>query len=213
MGALYNPTHERFAQEMHRRTLAREPRPAALVAAYREHILRDAATSDEKIYNNARRLANSPQVRARIRELGDLAAKLAGIDAGWAMLKLKELVDANLDDYMRRTDGGDRVLDLNSPSREQIGWLSELQQEEATEDDGATHVRKVKIKLHPKIDAIRLMADIGGWKSPAKIAPTNVVGDGPATLRHEFSEIDAARRAIAVIAEEAQRMAAEAGDG
>ena len=216
MGVLPNPNHERFAQEVHRRTLARETRATARTAAYRAHVLTGEAT-DERIAPNARRLANSAPVAARIKELGEFAAKLAGIDANWAMLKLKGFADANLDDYFRVKENGERdcVLDLKRPTREQMGCIAEMSQEETTENDGATAVRKVRVKLHSQIDAIRLMADIGGWKAPQKVAPTNPAGDGPAVVHHEFGEIDAVRRAIVAIEEEAERAAAAqaAGEG
>lgn len=208
MGVLPNPNHERFAQEIHRRTLAREPRAQARTAAYRAHVLTGEAT-DEQIAPNARRLANSAPVAARIRELGEFAAKLAGIDAGWAMLRLKNFAEANLDDYLQFDHNGGRVavVDLTRPTREQMACVAELSQEETTENAVATAVRKVRIKLQPQIEAIRLMAQIGGWNAPQKVAPTNAGGDGPAVVRHKFDEIDGVRRALAVIAEEAERAA------
>ena len=215
MGVLPNPNHERFAQEVHRRTLARETRAKARTAAYRAHVLTGEAT-DEQIAPNARRLANSAPVAARIKELGEFAAKLAGIDANWAMLKLKGFADANLDDYLSRTPKGDRVLCLKQPTREQMGYVAELSQDEETVEGllGApTVVRKVKVKLYSPIDAIRLMGQIGGWFAPAKVAPTNPTGDGPAVVRHEFGEIDAVRRAIVAIEEEAERAAAAQAAG
>ena len=220
MPVLANPNHERFAQEIHRRVMARETRAQARVAAYRAHVLTGEAT-DEQIAPNARRLANAKPVAARIKELGEFAAKLAGIDANWAMLKLKGFADVNLDDYFIRTEGGDRILNLGGVTREQMACLAEISQEQETmkstlNPNGELTVKKIKIRPHSPIDAIRLMAQIGGWNAPAKVAQTNPAGDGPAVIHHEFGEIDTIRRALVVLTEEAERAAAgeaAAGEG
>jgi hypothetical protein len=192
MGVLANPAHERFCQEVHRRLLVeRETRAKAQTAAYRLCIYsgkEDAA--DEAIAPNARKLAQKKHVRERVLELGDFAAKLAGIDRDWAMVELKQEAEAvkgfNLDDYLSAPDAeGYRYYDLSKVSREKMGMLTELSIEAETrpgdsEDAPDRIVRKMKLrgpnKDPDRVAILRLMAEIAGWKAPAKVAPTNPDG-------------------------------------
>ena len=223
MGVLPNPAHERFCQEVHRRILSREKRGEAQTAAYREHIYsgKDAA-GDKTIAPNARRLAQQKHIRDRIRELGDYAAMLAGIDRDWAMVELKKEAEAvkkfNLDDYLSPPDGeGNRYYDLGAVDRDQLGMLTELTIESETsplnERGPERRIHKIKLKgpnkTPDRVAILRLMAEIGGWKAPAKIAPTNPAGDGPAEITHRhapMSPAELARRMSWVI----EQAAAEA---
>lgn len=183
---------------------------------------------------NARRLANHKGVKARVAELASRAAQLASLDAGWAMLHLKGMVESNIDDYLSAPDEeGRRYFAIDTVSREKLGLLAELHQDEETEigdptPDGKTltvrRIRKVKVKLPDRIAAIGQMARIAGWLAPQKVAPTNPAGDGPAevTHRHEpMSPAELARRMSWVIEEAAAQAAvsspagaaAQSGDG
>lgn len=215
MGVLVNPDHERFCQEVHRRIMEREPQGQARTAAYREHIHTpgDKPSTDEQLAANARRLAGQKQIRQRIAELADFAAKLAGIDASWAMVELKSLLAEvrgfNLDDYLGPPDEeGNRYYDLSSVSREMLGRLTEYSIESATEFDGKykepRQIRKVRIKGPSKapeaVAILALMARIQGWEAPKKIAPTNAAGDGPAEVNLNTTDEDRTRALQAFLA-------------
>lgn len=170
MGVLANVDHERFCQAAHKRIWGGEKHVAAYHAAYIEAIYEgDDVPANEAIAANVRKLRNRPEVKARLRELAAYAAKLAGIDAGWAQLKLRDMVEANIDDYLSKADDeGFRYIDLEGVSRDKLGQLVELNQEETKENDGERAVRKVRLKLPDKIAALGLMAKIAGWFAPNK---------------------------------------------
>jgi hypothetical protein len=174
MGVLSNFDHERFCQLAHKRIWAGEKQVEACEAAYRDAICEGAEnTKPTDFAANVRKLRNRPEIKARLQELADYAAKLAGIDAGWAQLKLRDMVEANLDDYLSPTpdDGGNRFLTIGEVSREKLGLLTELSQEETTELAGKgklRDVRKIRIKLPDKIQALGLMAKIAGWLAPER---------------------------------------------
>lgn len=192
MGALGNHDHERFCQAVHIRIWAGEKRSQALPAAYRETMYGGTAADDAALAPNARRLANRKDVSARLKELHEYAAKLAGIDSGWAMLKLKRLTDDiegfNLDDYLGpANEKGRRYFDLSEVPPDKLRLLSELSIEDTTivkpgeegEDDEVHHHRKMKLRGPAKADLvapIALMARIAGWEAPKKIAATDKDG-------------------------------------
>ena len=170
MGVLSNFDHERFCQLVHKRIWAGEKQVEACEAAYREAICEGAEnTKPTDFAANVRKLRNRPEIKARLQELADYAAKLAEIDAGWAPLKLRAMVEANLDDFLSTTDAeGHRYLTLREVDRNKLANVVELHQEEITEDDGDRAVRKIRIKLPDKIAALGLMAKIAGWLAPER---------------------------------------------
>lgn len=174
--------------------LAGEKRGAARTAAYREAVYKGDNPDDQAIAPDARKLANQKAVKARIQELADFAAKLAGIDANWALVLLKGKAEANLDDYLSPPDGsGTRFFDLRGVPREKIGHLAELQIEDETvlaKDQDDRRILKTKLKLCDPVAAIGLMARIGGWLAPTKMAPTNPEGDGPAVMEVRWRDTE-----------------------
>jgi hypothetical protein len=170
--ALENPDHERFCQAAHTRIWAGEKAVEACEAAYRETILEPgAATSGTAFSANVRKLRNLPAVKARLQQLADHAAKLAGIDAGWALVELKRELDAigsfNLDDFLSKPDErGRRYIDLNKVPREQLALLTEM----TTRD--TKYGAEIKIKgpnrYSDKPNIISLMAKIAGWLAPER---------------------------------------------
>ena len=114
MGVLSNFDHERFCQLVHKRIWAGEKQVEACEAAYREAICEGADnTKPTDFAANVRKLRNRPEIKARLQELADYAAKLAGIDAGWAQLKLRDMVEANLDDFLGKPNhDGSRHFDI-----------------------------------------------------------------------------------------------------
>lgn len=178
MGALGNLDHERFCQALHKRVWNGEKQSDARAAAYRDTMYRGENPDSASIVHNARRLANRRPIVARLAELNEFSAKLAGVDSGWAMVKLKQLADAienfNLDDYLGDADAdGVRFFDLAKVPRERLSLLNELSIEET--DEG----RKIKLKGPAKVDMvgpIALMVRIAGWEAPKKIAATTPEG-------------------------------------
>lgn len=179
MGALGNLDHERFCQALHKRVWAGEKRGSARTAAYRDTMYSGDNADDTALAANARRLANRKEILGRLKELAEFSAKLAGVDSGWALVKLKQLAelidDFNLEDYLGPADDrGIRLFNLALVPRDKMGRLSELSIEEK---DGE---RKIKLKGPAKADLVgplALMARIAGWEAPKKIAPVTPDGN------------------------------------
>ncbi|SDD94510.1 hypothetical protein SAMN05216337_1017116 [Bradyrhizobium brasilense] len=196
MPALGNLDHERFCQALHKRVWNGEKQSTARAAAYRDTMYRGENPDSASIAHNARRLANRRPIVARLAELAEFSAKLAGVDSGWAMVKLKQLADAiegfNLDDYLAPPDAnGERYYDLSRVPREKLAMLTELGIEDEIETIGEVadkkgkmqpvqrRTRKIKLKGPSKVDMvgpIALMARIAGWEAPKKIAATTPEG-------------------------------------
>lgn len=183
MGVLLNAAHERFCQAVHDHMLAGDSRGSARTKAYRETIVvgkgKNANDPD-----NARRLSNLPHVKARIQQIADDAARVAGINRTWFLVKLSKMADGNLDDYLSPPDAeGNRYFNLSEVSREKMGLLAELTQDQVVEKFGdrdnpdTRYVRKIKLKLQDQLGAMRLMSDILGYKAPEKHANTDTAGN------------------------------------
>lgn len=189
MSALGNPKHERFCQELHKLVWAGGSTKESRITAYQAA---GFMALGESLNDNARRFANLKHIKARLAELSDYAAKLAGIDAGWAMLRLKQLAESNLDDYLGPADEDhNRYFTIGKTSREKLGLLSELSLDEETIDgpEGPIgRVRKTRVKLHDRVQTIALMAKIAGWNAPTKIAPTDGEGTGPAVVEVRWKD-------------------------
>jgi len=118
VSALGNPKHERFCQELHKLVWAGGSTKESRITAYQAA---GFMALGESLNDNARRFANLKHIKARLAELSDYAAKLAGIDAGWAMLRLKQLAESNLDDYLGPADEDhNRYFTIGKTSREKL---------------------------------------------------------------------------------------------
>jgi hypothetical protein len=180
MGVLGNLEHERFCQALHKRVWAGERRSTARTEAYRETMYTGDRPDDAAIAPNARRISNRKDIKARLAELSRYSSMLAGIDASWALVKLKRYTDFNVNDYLTPpNEAGLRLFNIGKVPPEKLELLSELMVEEFTEGKGApaVGVRRTKIKGHDPIAVLGLMARIAGWEAPKKVAPTNAEGE------------------------------------
>lgn len=170
MGVLGNPKHEKFAQEFHRLVWTGTKASIARTQAYLDAGYDNTAGFAK---DNARKLGNRSEIKTRLAELSENSEFLACTDAAWAQRKLRALVDSNLDDYLAPADAqGVRRFDISKVSREKLGLLLELSQDEETEIDDETgdetRIRKIRIKRSDPIQALALMAKIAGWLAPEK---------------------------------------------
>ena len=177
MGVLNNSDHERFCQLAHKRIWAGEKRSEVCHAVYLDVIYDGEEPESDATKANVRKFYNRDDIKARMAELAEYAAKLAGIDAGWAQLKLKAIVEANMDDYLAQADeNGDRIpAPLGKLSRDHLAHLGEISQEERSEygESGVIKrmIRRMSVRVpttNDKIAAIGLMAKIAGWLAPEK---------------------------------------------
>jgi hypothetical protein len=151
-----NIDHERFCQAAHKRICAGEKLGVACEAAYRETILESGAKSSGTAFAaNVRKLRNLPAVRTRLRQLGDQAAQLASIDAAWALLRSRRLVEFDAAAFLEgKADLSDLPGDVE---------IVEIEDEEGI---STRTLHKTKIKAADRIAAMTLMARIAGWLSP-----------------------------------------------
>jgi hypothetical protein len=189
MGALGNPAHERFCQALHKRLLQGEKAVAARVETYREIIFTGDNPDSVSLKDNARKLWQRKEIRARLAELAEFSAILAGIDASWGLVQLKKRIEFNLNDFLTPLDGdGKRYFTLANASPETLQLLAglEVEQWEKPLGDKGDMIRgvKAKIKSPDAIAALALMARIGGWEAPRK-TKTELTGEdgGPIETR------------------------------
>lgn len=118
MGALAKPQYERFAQER----AAGIPRLKAYeLAGYQPEP------------GNAKRLEHREDVRARIREITEIGAELAGVHRGRILAEQASIAFANLYDYLKKDADGKVVFenglplfDLTSLTREQWAAVTDI---------------------------------------------------------------------------------------
>jgi hypothetical protein len=163
MAALKNFDHERFCQAAHRRVWSGEKQVVACRAAYRETVYGGNDPDERAIAANVRRLRNRPDIKARMRELADHSAKMAGLDAGWALLRARQLVDFDLAAFLQgEGDLSDFPGDV------------EIVEEEASEDPNRPKRKLLKLRARAsdRLAGLNFMAKIAGWLAPEKLEAT-----------------------------------------
>ena len=159
LGVLANPDHERFCQLAHKRIWSGEKRADVCRELYIEIIYDGAEPDSESTQANVRKFYNRDDIKARLGELAEYSAKLSGIDASWAMLRAKRMVEFDTDNFI---NGDGDISDLPG----------EVEVIEADVDDTADgpkrSIVKTKIKASDRLGALGLMAKIAGWLAPEK---------------------------------------------
>lgn len=169
MPVLANAKHERFAQEIAKGATATE---AYVTAGYK---------ADD---GNACKLANRPEVVARVQEITGAAAEKAGVTAQAVIEELAKLGFANMQDYVRIGDDGLPYLNLSALTREQAAAIQEVHVETVpalTNEDGEEarpEVRKARFKLADKKGALVELGKYLGIFKPDRVEHTGKDG-GP----------------------------------
>jgi Terminase small subunit len=132
--------------------------------------------------NNSSRFFRKDYIKIRVAEIKRRRATLADLDDAWVLKRLKRVADANLDDYFARNPQNQRVaIDLTEVDREQMANLQEVSVDEFIDGprDDPDRIRRTKLKLEPRLPALKMIGDWLGMWAPTKIAPTNPEGDAP----------------------------------
>jgi hypothetical protein len=112
---------------------------------------------------NVRRLRNRRDIRARMLELADHSAKMAGLDAGWALVRTRQIVDFDLAAFLK----GDGDLS-DFP-----GDIEIIEEEVSNGSDmPARKLFKLKAKAADRLAGLTLMARIAGWLAAEKVEAT-----------------------------------------
>jgi hypothetical protein len=155
MAKLSNWNHERFASLLAEKIIDGELVDAARQSAYRE-------VGFAPSQPNARRLANRPEVRARVAELTNRAAELAEIDRAYVLIGFKRIADANIVDLLKgaakqsetaRRLLGDPAAFVRYLETLPRGLTDAIASLEFNEKSGSP-----KLKLHDKIAALTNIA-------------------------------------------------------
>ena len=150
MPVLKNPRREIFAQEIAKGTFATK---AHGIAGYKSND------------GNASKLASSPEIVARVKEIMEKAATRAEISVSRVLNELAKLSFSNMDDYITVGSDGLPFVDFSRLDRDQKAAIQEVYVETTTTTEvneagerEAVPVRKVRFKLADKRMAL---VDIG----------------------------------------------------
>jgi hypothetical protein len=172
MPALKNPKEDAFAREC--------AAGKTLVEAW-------VAAGYSRKSRNWRRVANKPEVKARIEEVAAEAAKMSSVSLAYIQAKLKKAIDANVADFLMAENGRMKVRDLTTLPREITAVLSEVRINRKTGD--------VALKIDDHIAALGLLVKtIPGAIAPRALDVTGIVQDGPDTGNEEIGATDRMRR-------------------
>jgi phage terminase small subunit len=153
----------------------------------------------------AHRLLAYPHIKAEIERRLELHMRRSGVDLEKLLTEAKLLAFARMDDYADLLASPDPLQALKEIGSEQAAAIESIvfeQDPDRTETDakGRTRIiagaKRVKIKLHSKLDAIKMLAIHMGMRTSRAIAIINAHGDGrggpaaQASLRDSLAHLD-----------------------
>lgn len=151
-----------------------------------------------------------PLIQAAIAE--KMAAKAAEWDlrADKVVAEIAKIAYSNLDDYLSLTSDGEPYIDLSKVPRDKMAAVAEVTVEDYVEGRGedARDVKRVKFKLHPKLDALEKAMKYLGLYAPDKV-DMRVAGTitttpaGPTAITHAQTTAEAAEAYARSLAEDA----------
>lgn len=132
----------------------------------------------------AAELMRRPLVRAAIADkLREVAAR-SSMSADEVVAELAKIGRATMADFVKITDMGEPYVDLSNVTPENLAAIGEVTVEDYTEGRGpnARNVRKVKFKLHDKLNALdKLMRHYGLYEKDNKLTVIDGRTDGQIT--------------------------------
>lgn len=143
-----------------------KPVEKAFVDAYVSHLGASARSAGKAItevlgtqVDNSERanaMLQKPHVQRAIHERANEIALKFNVEANSVVKEVANIAFANMSNYLHITDGGDPYIDLSNCTFDQLAAIQEVTVEDFTEGrgDDARDVRRIKLKLHPKLDAL-----------------------------------------------------------
>jgi phage terminase small subunit len=125
----------------------------------------------DKTPGRAAAMLQRPMVQAAIAERArEISAKFE-VTTNSVMKEVAAVAFANMGNYLHITENGDPYIDLSNCNYEQLAAISEVTVEDFTEGrgDNARDVRRVKLKLHSKMDALDKLMKFFSLYAPEKI--------------------------------------------
>lgn len=154
--------------------------------------------------------ARRPLIQAAIAE--KMAAKAAQWDlrADKVVAEIAKIAYSNLDDYLSITSDGEPYVDLSKVPRDKMAAVAEVTVEDYKDGrgDDARDVKRVKFKLHPKLDALEKAMKYLGLYAPdrvdMRVAGTFTTTPGePAQISQAMTTAEAAEAYARSLAEDA----------
>lgn len=105
------------------------------------------------------RFLRSPTVQAALNDLVNEQIARHGLTVDRMMLEAKKLGLSSMANYTRKTDDGSLVIDFTDTTEDQMAAVESITVEEYTEGrgEGARTVKRTKLKLHSKLEAMNLI--------------------------------------------------------
>lgn len=127
-----------------------------------------------------------PDIAEAVCEAKNTRSKRTEITQDSVLEELARIAFANFGDYFKVGENGTLALDLAGVDDEAMGAIAEVTQDTLinTSKDKAVSVRRTKLKTHPKLQALRLLAEHLGMIGNARTGDAGHQDSGIAPL-HE----------------------------
>lgn len=143
--------------------------------------------------SNAAQLAKRPEVAARITEINGRGAERAAVTAERVIAEIAKIGFASIADYVKINNDGQPYYDFTGITPDQLAAIQALEIDQYTEgeddDEAGTTariVKKIKVKQHPKLAALELLAKhTGAIVDRKELTGAN---GGPIQLENQINE-------------------------
>lgn len=131
----------------------------------------DVLKLDHDNSDRAQQMLSKPHVRSAIHERAKQIAAKFDVDANSVIKEVANIAFANMSNYLHITADGDPYIDLSGCDFNQLAAIQEVTVEDFTEGrgDDARDVRRIKIKLHPKLEALEKLMKYLQMYAPERI--------------------------------------------
>lgn len=142
--------NERQARFVHEYVLHLNATKAAKLAGY----------SEATAYSQGHDLLRKPEIAAAVAQARKERFDRLKMDADEVMAELAAVARGNVEDFTRLTENGEPFIDMSEMTREQKAALASVETHDYLDGrgDDARDVRKVVVKLHPKVPALVAIA-------------------------------------------------------
>lgn len=158
-----------------------KPVEKAFVDAYVSHLGASARSAGKAItevlgtqVDNSERanaMLAKPHVKRAINERARQIAAKFNVDGNSVVKEVANIAFANMANYLHITEGDDPYIDLSKCTFDQLAAIQEVTVEDYTDGrgDDAREVKRIKIKLHPKLEALEKLMKYLQLYAPERI--------------------------------------------
>lgn len=126
-------------------------------------------------------MLSNPKVKRALAYRVRLLTEKYEVDQNRLMRETAAIAFSNMSDYLYLTEEGEPYISLAGCSHMQMAAISEITVEDYKEGRGedARDVRRVKLKLHDKLNAIEKLLKLTNMYAPEKVEVTHKIDNGP----------------------------------